>query len=177
MQLYMSWYIRSFFRFYLLKYSLFFSSTLVLISSIDVVFILSIMMSWSFLQGERGDHGFNGAPGSPGPAGRGGGPSGMTGATGPSGPSGVPGNQGATGPAGKDATPPPGFVMQQGQRRRNPNNAALGKCVSEPKGEISLIPDGWFSFISVPVIQLPIYVITSLPLIWLPVVSFIINTV
>ena len=32
------------FRFYLLKYSLFFSSTLVLISSIDVVFILSISM-------------------------------------------------------------------------------------------------------------------------------------
>ena len=32
------------FRFYLLKYSLFFSSTLVLTSSIDVVFILSIIV-------------------------------------------------------------------------------------------------------------------------------------
>ena len=32
------------FRFYLLKYSLFFSSTLVLTSFIDVVFILSVKM-------------------------------------------------------------------------------------------------------------------------------------
>ena len=48
MQLYMSWYIRSFFRFYLLKYSLFFPNTLVLTSSIDVVFILSISMETSY---------------------------------------------------------------------------------------------------------------------------------
>ena len=90
-----------------------------------------------FLQGERGDPGFPGRPGAPGPAGRGGGPSGMTGATGPSGRSGVPGERGATGPAGKDATAPPGFVMQQGQRRTNPNNAALGECVVAPEGKIS----------------------------------------
>ena len=42
MQLYMAWYIRSFFGFTFLNV-LFFSSTLVLTSSIDVVFILSII--------------------------------------------------------------------------------------------------------------------------------------
>ena len=43
MQLYMSWYIISFFGFiFTFKYSLFFSSTPVLTSSIDVVFVLSI---------------------------------------------------------------------------------------------------------------------------------------
>ena len=41
-QLYMSWYIRSFFGFTFLNILYFFSSTLVLTSSIDVVFILSI---------------------------------------------------------------------------------------------------------------------------------------
>ena len=42
MQLYMSWYIRSFFGFTFLNIFFIFSSTLVLTSSIDVVFILSI---------------------------------------------------------------------------------------------------------------------------------------
>ena len=51
MQLYMSWYIISFLALsLLLKYSLFFSSTPVLTSSIDVVFVLSILcptMRWT----------------------------------------------------------------------------------------------------------------------------------
>ena len=44
--IYMSWYIRSFFGFTILNI-LFFSSTLVLTSSIDVVFILSILTFYS----------------------------------------------------------------------------------------------------------------------------------
>ena len=49
MQLYMSWYIRSFVGFTFLNILYFFSSTLVLTSSIDVVFILSIEKHLSFV--------------------------------------------------------------------------------------------------------------------------------